>query len=946
MLGSIISNARRLLLQGIKQWRPGSNGTVLLVALALVAAWLLYPKPPRDVREEGVTEIVYWTNPGPTADATRPAIEEFVRRNPQYRVVMGTATVADTTGDPTRFLLSVAGEVPPDLILFDRFAIVEWASRGAFTDLKPFVERDRDRPDGVHEENFFPIAWSEAVFNGGIYAIPADADTRAMYYNHDALIRAGFVYGADDPDVIAGNARAGAPRPPKSWEEMLRKRLHAQGRAEANGTVTVEAFTRRPGVNGDVAPAAAPDLHAAGVRAGDVVALVAGQSVFRGRVAVIEDATRLRIDLAREQPPGTSALPGFAQGRVEVKIFDQESYIPRLTRFRQSGELQDVAIVPFLGNSWLYMYAFSNAAQFMSEDGTEVTLDSIEIVEALEWVTDMHDAMGGADRVRSLQQQASGPGPLHPFLSGRIAMIIDVDYFLRYITEFRPDQRFGVTAAPIPERRIAEGMIPVGWGGGWAHAIPSTAEHKEAAWELLRWLSSVEASQIIVEAQASLMRAQGSQFFPRLHADHRILEWYQQRYVRDNPALSPALVESYQTFMDLMEHSRHRPVTPVGNVLWSEHVRATETAISHSATPYEALNYGKRRVQRQLDAVLNPPDGPLVPWQLLIVSYLVAVALFVGVLVWRQEWRHRGLGTKRRRWVEGYVCASPWLLGFVFLWCGPILFSLVISFAWYDVLNPARFIGLDNYVTLLGRHFDPVVERTVWSDPLLWRSLGNTMFMALQVPLAMALGLGMAMLLDANIRGIGVYRTLFYMPAIVPAVAAFMLWFWIFDPSRGLLNFMLRGAGVSNPPTWLLDPLWSKPSLILMMLWGTGASMIIWLAGLKDIPITYYEAAAVDGANPVQRFFRITLPLLSPYILFNAIMGMIGIFQIFEPAYIMTRGGPADSTLFFAYKLFNEAFRYLNMGVASAMAWILFIVVLAITMFQLWLSKKWVHYGN
>ncbi len=930
----------------MNEWRTGSNRTVVLVVVALVAAWILYPRPRQQARQEGVTEIVYWTNPGPVAEATRPAIEEFERRNPQYRVVMGTATVADTTGDPTRFLLSVAGGVPPDLILFDRFAIVEWASRGAFTDLTPFVEGDRDRADGVHEENFFPIAWNEAVFNGGIYAIASDADTRAMFTNHDALIRAGFLYRADEPEVLAGKARAGQPRPPKSWEEMLRKRVHAQGRANSDGTVTLEEFVRRPGVNAEVAADATPDLRAAGVRQGDVISLISGQSVFRGRIATINGAGALRIDLSQEQSPGTSSIPGNVQGRVEVKIFDQDGYVPRLTRFRPSGELQDVAIVPFLGNSWLYMYAFSNDARFMSEDGTECRLDSAEIVEALEWVTDLHDAMGGADRVRALQQQAAGPGPLHPFLSGRVAMIIDVDYFLRYITEFRPDLRFGVSATPIPERRIAEGMEPVGWGGGWAHAIPSTVENKEAAWELLRWLSSFEASVIMVEAQASLSRAQGSQFFPRLHADRRLLEFLHREHVLSNPAHSAALREAYQTFIDLMPRSRHRPVTPVGNVLWSEHVRATEAAISHASTPYDALNYGRRRVQRQLDRVLNPPQGPEVPWGPLIWMYAIGVAGFIIALVARQERRRRAIGGTRRQWIEGYVCASPWLLGFVVFWSGPILFSLVISFTWYDVLSPARFVGIENFTNLLGRTHDPVAGRMVWSDPLFWTSLWNTLYMVIQVPLGMMLGLGMALLLDAKVRGIGVYRTAFYMPAIVPAVAGFILWFWIFDPSRGLLNMMLRGVGMQSPPTWLLDPLWSKPSLILMMLWGTGASMIIWLAGLKDIPTTYYEAAAVDGANPVQRFVRITIPLLTPYILFNAIMGMIAIFQIFEPAYIMTRGGPADSTLFYAYKLFNEAFRFLNMGTASAMAWILFVVVLGITLFQLWSSRRWVHYGN
>jgi multiple sugar transport system permease protein len=234
----------------------------------------------------------------------------------------------------------------------------------------------------------------------------------------------------------------------------------------------------------------------------------------------------------------------------------------------------------------------------------------------------------------------------------------------------------------------------------------------------------------------------------------------------------------------------------------------------------------------------------------------------------------------------------------------------------------------------------------MWNDPIFWKSLTNTAFMAVGVPLSVALGLAIALLLNANVCGQRVYRTVFYLPAIVPAVASFVLWFWVFNPTRGLLNQVLMAVGVAAPPSWLQDPAWAKPSLIMLALWTVGSGMVIWLAGLKDIPVSLYEAASIDGANRLQQFSRVTLPLLTPYIFFNLVMGMIGVFQIFEAAFVMTDGGPADSTLFYAYKLFNEAFRYLNMGTACAMAWILFLIVFTLTLVQLWLGKKWVHYGG
>jgi multiple sugar transport system permease protein len=215
--------------------------------------------------------------------------------------------------------------------------------------------------------------------------------------------------------------------------------------------------------------------------------------------------------------------------------------------------------------------------------------------------------------------------------------------------------------------------------------------------------------------------------------------------------------------------------------------------------------------------------------------------------------------------------------------------------------------------------------------------------MAAGIPLGMAASLGIALLLNVRVRGIAVWRTFFYLPSIMPAVASSILWIWIFNPQAGLLNGLLASFGLHGP-NWLQDENTSKPALILMGLWGSGGGMIVWLAGLKGINEAYYEAAALDGAGAWRRFWHVTLPLLSPYIFFNLIMGLIGTLQIFTQAYVMTKGGPVNSTLFYVYYLFNNAFRYLRMGYASALGWVLFVLVCALTLTQLALSKRWVHY--
>jgi multiple sugar transport system permease protein len=202
-----------------------------------------------------------------------------------------------------------------------------------------------------------------------------------------------------------------------------------------------------------------------------------------------------------------------------------------------------------------------------------------------------------------------------------------------------------------------------------------------------------------------------------------------------------------------------------------------------------------------------------------------------------------------------------------------------------------------------------------------------------------------ALLLNMKVVGVPVYRTVYYLPSIVPVVATSVLWMWLLNPQYGLVNAFLARLGLPEPG-WISDPMWSKPALIGMSLWGIGGSIVIYLAGLQDVPAELYEAAEIDGARPWQRVRYITLPMLSPVIFFNLVMGLIGSFQYFTQAYVMTLGGPVDSTLFYALYLFRRAFTYLDMGYASAMAWLLFVLIMAVTALTFKSAGRWVHYAG
>jgi ABC-type sugar transport system permease subunit/ABC-type glycerol-3-phosphate transport system substrate-binding protein len=821
-----------------------------LVAALVFLCWL---HPDRELREHvsdpAVVEILYMGPGGPVSGAMADAVREFERlseevhardpSHPVYRVISGQNAAKNQVADPTRFLISVAGGAPPDVIWFDRYAIAEWAARGAFTPLDSFIDRDVEagRDDTPAGDRFYRSCWDEARYNGQIYGIPTSVDDRALLYNKDLLRQAGLV---DDN---------GEPKPPRTWEELA-------------------------------------------------------------------------------------------------------EYTVKLTKHDADGKLERVGFAPQFGNSWLYMYGWMAGGRFMSADGTTCTLNDPKVVEGLQYMVDVYDSIGGYAEVTAFQAGFQG-GELDPFIQGKIAMKIDGSWQLPFLAAYGRNLDFGVAPPPMPKRELDAGRPHISWNGGWAYAIPTSAKHKEAAWEFIRFMTSERAFTVWMESEREVAEAQGRLFIPRQLPLSALNDRFFERYVYSNPNVPESIGDGCRVFNALLPDARFRPVTPVGQLLWNRQVTAMESALYKRVTPKEALDEGAAIVQRDLDRVLHPPEGRPIRWGWFFVFYgalLVVTTVVVYAVDTHRGWRRRlgrllrlkgakadavlegsSGGYFRRQWKGGWFCVSPWLVGFIIFGGGPMLFSLLMSFCDYDILNPPRFVGVDNYHWLFSR------------DKLFPIALGNTLFMVIGVPVGMAASLGIALLLNLKIKGMAVWRTFFYLPAIVPMVASSILWIWIFNPRGGLINRCLGALGVAGP-LWLQSPVWSKPAIILMGVWGAGGGMIIWLAGLKGISEQLYEAASLDGANGWQKFRHITIPQLTPYIFFNLVMGLIGTFQIFGQAFIMTQGGPDNSTLFYVYHLFNNAFRYGHMGYASAMAWVLFVIVLVITAFQLKMSKRWVYY--
>lgn len=772
-------------------------------------------------KEPQKTKLVIWGLPtGEDWKGLDAAIAEFEHRHPNVKVV--SMTMGAGGMNPQKLLTAIAGKVPPDIIHQDRFTIGDWASRDAFIPLDKYIERDRDKPDGVRKEEYYSACWKEAVYKGKAYAIPFSTDDRLLFWNKTLFRKAGL-----DPE-----------RPPQTWDELL-------------------------------------------------------------------------------------------------------DYAKKLTTYDKDGTIKQVGYIPMFGNSYLYLYSWQNGGEFMSPDGRRCTMNNPRTVEALEYVTRFYDELSG---VEALDSFASGfkTYDLDPFITNLVAMRVDTCLFIGFLARYGPNVDFGAAPAPVPRARL-EGKPPfegqpkfITWSGGFSFAIPAGAKHTELAWEFIKFMNSVDGARIINKAQQEYNRKKNRIYIPSLSANKKINEIIIDEFAPKNPKY----YEPLKLAIDMMSVSKFRPVTFVGQLMWDEHVRAVTYATRHKMTPKEALDNATMVVQKELDKAFNRGKYPILNWTYPILV-IIAILLIGAIIVYRKSQEPTGRGRLFRSEARaGYLFASPWIIGFLVFTLGPILVSIVLSFCDYDVLHPARWLAFNNYKDLFTddwKYFS--------------KSLYNVGYLALfGLPLNMAVSLGIALLLNSKVVGMTWYRTIYYLPSIVPLVANLILWMWILNPQYGLLNAAWK-ATISNwfsipPPTWLASEVYAKPALIIMGLWGAGGGMILWLAGLQGVPQQLYEAAEIDGAGWWSRFWNVTFPMLTPYIFFNLIMGLIGVLQSFETQYIMTGGGPADATLVPVLYLFNNAFGYFKMGFASALAWILFIIILVLTLIQLKLAPRWVHYES
>lgn len=579
-------------------------------------------------------------------------------------------------------------------------------------------------------------------------------------------------------------------------------------------------------------------------------------------------------------------------------------YAQRLTERDSSGR---IVTLGFEGwhDIWLLL-GWENGGNLTSDDLSRITLDTQPYLEGLQFYKKLIDSFGLENYLRFLSSGGAAFEAQDPFFRGHVAMKLVTGFYIVRLRQIAPHVDARLAPFPMP----VEGP-PVSWVSGFALAMPRGARHPEGAWAFMRYMASPET-------QLALASRMG--VFPS----------------RREAAYDPSIYDDpdRRVVIDMMDNCKHYPQIPVIGELYNNMFNAVEAVLYDKTTPEQALASVQRNVQTSLDEYSRRERLPRVRWEFVVwPMVLLAIAGLAFAARWANLFSKRGK-TSRQRLLNGYLFASPWLIGLIIFLLGPIIVSFVYSFCDYQVLTPSRWNGMHNYVKMLT------------DDPLFWKSLWNTVYYTIfAVPLGSILAMLLALLLNQPLRGMKIFRTVFYLPSLVTGVALGVLWIWILQPEYGIMNRFLEWFGIQGP-LWIQSQHWSKPSLILMSFWGVGGSMIIFLAGLQGIPRQLYEAAEIDGAGPWGQFRFVTLPMLTPTIFFVLVVGIIASFQVFTQAFVVSggMGGPVDSTLFYVFHLYRKGFEDFQMGYASAMAWILFIIIFLFTMIQVKLSKKWVHY--
>ena len=610
---------------------------------------------------------------------------------------------------------------------------------------------------------------------------------------------------------------------------------------------------------------------------------------------------------------------GLDPNRPPQTWAELEKYAMKLTKRDSNGRIQSIGYADFLYNPNNFaLYLWQSNGNLLSNDGKKAIFNSPDGVAALTWMKSFLDReAGGVKPLQTFTANFKG-ATQDPFGQGVVAMRVDSPFRIPDLKKYFPNLDFGVAGIPYKDKPAIEVV-------GNSLVIPKDSKHREAAWKFIKFAASRTQLTEICKVAGRIPARESVAHRPEFYSD-----------------------PITRAFIDQIPYGRTVPIVPGWQEVSDSLARNIERALKGQAPPKAALDTAARSADQILaKANEDMSPFPVVPWKTLgIIALCTLAAAFTGAVIYVRKHTAESR-SQRKEAATFYLFAAPWIIGFLVLTLGAMLASLVISFSKWDALSPAHFIGLRNYSDLFT------------ADARFFKALSVTAYYAIfSIPLAIVGGLGVSVLMNQKVLGIRLFRTMYYLPVVISGVATSMLWLFIFNPTTGLLNKLLTMKVIpgitaghfiwnpiwANPPGWLLDPAWSMPAFIIMGFWGVGGAMIVYLAALQGIPEELYEAAKLDGAGAWNIFRHVTLPLLTPAIFYQLVVGTMYSLQMFTQAYIMTGGGPEDSTLFYALYLWKNSFEWMKMGYGSAMAWILFVIVLLITLFHLKGSKRWVYY--
>ncbi len=600
-----------------------------------------------------------------------------------------------------------------------------------------------------------------------------------------------------------------------------------------------------------------------------------------------------------------------------------ESAVRKITDLRKTPEFAGRTIYGGFLGLWpdtLRQVIWSHGGEFFAtaQDGTPdfrtVALDQPAAQEALSMIARLRLSEGTVYNPTGVAKEGG-----QEFFTGNIGVIGPLGRWqtprFAGITGFKWD------VVPVPvkahERKYQDNqMFLTAW------TMSSKSEHKDEAFKLMKFLTGPEGA---------AMQSRLGLAIPPLQSVAASDDFLAP------PGLPPHRADIFIRAIETARIQQNPRESEWGRIVGD---RINESIQNGEETTLKSANTIQSVWLTELDSPLRRKEWGGMPWGFILATAGSALAGLVAFLWWRS--RREKIGPLDRAQARsGWAFIAPWLIGFALLTAGPMLMSMLLSFGKWQAMTPvadADYVGLANYHQLVA--YDPTFYQSLWVTGY---------FVLLAVPITQVAALAVALLMNSNVRGIALFRTVYFVPSVVSGVALAVLWLQIFNNDYGLLNRALApiaGLFGATPPDWFGRDAaaWAIPAFVIMGLWGVGGGMIIYLAGLKGIPTSLYEAATIDGAGPIRKLFVITIPMLSPLIFYNLVMGIIGSFQVFTQAYVMTGAGPGNSTLFYVLNLYRQAFEFHNMGYASAMAWILFVICLLLTIFVFAGSRRLVYY--